>query len=27
MPYIGFPPYVEKCNAVAAGGYEGFALS
>ncbi len=27
MPYIGFPPYVEKCNAVAASGYEGFALS
>jgi cation diffusion facilitator CzcD-associated flavoprotein CzcO len=27
MPYIGFPPYVEKCNAVAASGYSGFALS
>ena len=27
MPYIGFPPYVEKCNAVAASGYLGFALS
>ncbi len=27
MPYIGFPPYVEKCNAVAANGYAGFALS
>ena len=27
MPYIGFPPYVETCNAVAAGGYTGFALS
>ena len=26
MPYIGFPPYVEKCNAVAANGYEGFVL-
>jgi cation diffusion facilitator CzcD-associated flavoprotein CzcO len=27
MPYIGFPPYVEKCNEVAANGYAGFALS
>jgi cyclohexanone monooxygenase len=27
MPHVGFPPYVEKCNAVAAAGYEGFALS
>jgi cyclohexanone monooxygenase len=27
MPHVGFPPYVEKCNAVAASGYEGFALS
>ncbi len=27
MPYIGFPPYVEKCNEVVANGYEGFALS
>jgi cyclohexanone monooxygenase len=27
MPYIGFPPYVAKCNAVAADGYSGFALS
>ncbi len=27
MPYLGFPPYVEKCNAVAANGYEGFELS
>lgn len=28
MPYIGgFPPYVEKCNEVAAKGYEGFTLS
>ena len=26
MPYLGFPPYVEKCNDVAAKGYEGFAL-
>ena len=27
MPYLGFPPYVEKCDAVAANGYEGFTLS
>jgi cyclohexanone monooxygenase len=27
MPYIGFPMYVEKCNAVVAEGYKGFALS
>jgi cyclohexanone monooxygenase len=27
MPLIGFPPYVEKCNDVAAKGYEGFVLS
>jgi cation diffusion facilitator CzcD-associated flavoprotein CzcO len=27
MPYIGFPPYVEKCNTVAANGYEGFTLT
>jgi cation diffusion facilitator CzcD-associated flavoprotein CzcO len=28
MPYIGgFPAYCEKCDAVAAGGYEGFAIS
>jgi cation diffusion facilitator CzcD-associated flavoprotein CzcO len=27
MPFIGFPPYVEKCNEVAANGYAGFALS
>jgi cyclohexanone monooxygenase len=27
MPYLGFPPYVEKCNEVAASGYEGFQLS
>jgi cyclohexanone monooxygenase len=26
MPYLGFPPYVEKCNEVAAKGYEGFDL-
>jgi cyclohexanone monooxygenase len=27
MPYIGgFPKYVERCNAIAAGGYEGFVL-
>jgi len=28
MPYIGgFPVYLQKCNEVAARGYEGFALS
>ena len=27
MPLPGFPPYVEKCQEVAAKGYEGFALS
>ena len=27
MPYLGFPPYVEKCDAVAANDYEGFELS
>ena len=27
MPHVGFPPYVQKCNEVAAGGYSGFALS
>jgi cyclohexanone monooxygenase len=27
MPYLGFPPYVERCNEVAASGYEGFELS
>ena len=27
MPYIGFPPYVAKCNEVVANGYAGFALS
>ena len=26
MPFLGFPPYVEKCHEVAARGYEGFAL-
>ncbi|MGD9600295.1 MAG: flavin-containing monooxygenase [Gammaproteobacteria bacterium] len=27
MPYIGVPPYVEKCRQVAANDYEGFALT
>jgi cyclohexanone monooxygenase len=28
MPYIGgFPKYIQKCNEVAAAGYEGFVLS
>ena len=27
MPYLGFAPYVEKCNAVVANGYEGFKLT
>jgi cation diffusion facilitator CzcD-associated flavoprotein CzcO len=27
MPYLGFPAYVQKCAEVAAGGYQGFALS
>ncbi|MDH3604820.1 MAG: cyclohexanone monooxygenase, partial [Candidatus Tectomicrobia bacterium] len=27
MPYIGFPPYVEKCNTVVSNGYEGFVLT
>jgi cyclohexanone monooxygenase len=27
MPLLGFPQYVEKCNEVAARGYEGFALA
>ena len=27
MPYPGFPPYVEKCDAVAAADYEGFVLT
>jgi cation diffusion facilitator CzcD-associated flavoprotein CzcO len=26
MPLVGFPPYLEKCNEVAAKGYEGFTL-
>jgi cyclohexanone monooxygenase len=27
MPYLGFAPYVQKCEAVVAGGYEGFELA
>jgi cation diffusion facilitator CzcD-associated flavoprotein CzcO len=27
MPLVGFPPYVDKCDEVAANGYEGFAIS
>ena len=27
MPYIGVPPYAQKCAAVVATGYEGFVLS
>jgi cation diffusion facilitator CzcD-associated flavoprotein CzcO len=27
MPLIGFPTYAEQCDAVAAKGYEGFALT
>ena len=27
MPYLGYAPYVEKCNEVAANGYEGFELA
>ena len=27
MPYVGFPPYVQKCNEVVANGYAGFSLS
>jgi hypothetical protein len=28
MPYIGgFPKYIERCNEIAANGYEGFALA
>lgn len=27
MPYLGFPVYVEKCNEIAANGYEGFAFT
>jgi hypothetical protein len=26
MPYLSFPLYVEKCDEVAAAGYEGFEL-
>jgi cyclohexanone monooxygenase len=26
MPLVGFPPYVEKCDEVAAKGYEGFTV-
>jgi cyclohexanone monooxygenase len=27
MPYLGFPQYVQKCDEVAAKGYEGFAIA
>jgi len=27
MPLVGFPPYAEKCDEVAARGYEGFVLA
>jgi cyclohexanone monooxygenase len=27
MPYLGFGPYVARCDEVAANGYEGFTLS
>ena len=27
LPYLGFPPYAEKCEQVARNDYEGFALS
>jgi cyclohexanone monooxygenase len=27
MPLVGFPPYAEKCDHVAAKGYEGFSTS
>ncbi len=27
MPYLGFPAYVEKCDEVAARGYEGFTIT
>ena len=27
MPLPGLPPYVEKCDDVAANGYEGFVLA
>jgi cation diffusion facilitator CzcD-associated flavoprotein CzcO len=26
MPYLGYPAYVQKCDEVAARGYEGFAI-
>jgi cation diffusion facilitator CzcD-associated flavoprotein CzcO len=26
MPYIGFQPYVQPCNEIAANGYTGFIL-
>ena len=27
MPYLGFPTYVQKCDEVAARGYEGFIVT
>jgi cyclohexanone monooxygenase len=27
MPYLGFPPYVAKCEEVAANGYDGFEVT
>jgi cyclohexanone monooxygenase len=27
MPYLGFGPYVARCDEVAANGYEGFTLT
>ena len=27
MPYLGFAPYVAKCEEVVANGYEGFELA
>jgi hypothetical protein len=27
MPLAGFPPYVEKCDEVAARGYQGFTTA
>ena len=27
MPYLGFPAYVQKCDEVAAKGYEGFVVT
>jgi len=27
MPLLGFPPYAEQCDAVAAADYQGFELS